>query len=119
MHYPNTPGPVSPAPPPPAGCGGSPVRVELRLVSSHARVRMKRRGITQRQLELLLAYGEVRHDHYGGKIVLFDEAAHRRLAADRPEPEMDRCLGMYAVLDREDEVITVGHRSRRKLCAVP
>lgn len=87
--------------------------MKLGRISSHARARMKQRGITQSHLELLLAYGEVRHDHHGGKVVFFDRAARCRAAGERPAAGLDRCLNAYAVLDGENEVITVGHRYRR------
>ena len=97
-----------PSPPPqvPAAPG-------LRRISSHARMRMKQRGITQRHLELLLAYGEIQHDRHGGRIVFFNRAARRRVSEECVPAGLDCCADAYAVLDREGEVITVGHRYRR------
>lgn len=96
-----------------------PEALRLRRISSHARVRMKQRGITQRHLELLLAYGEVRHDRHGGRIVFFSRAARRRVSEGCVPVDLDRCADAYAVLDREGEVITVGHRYRRAALADP
>ncbi|HSD61470.1 MAG TPA: DUF4258 domain-containing protein [Burkholderiales bacterium] len=100
---------IIPSPPPQV-----PAALRLRRISSHARVRMKQRGITQRHLELLLAYGEIQHDRHGGRIVYFDRGARRRVPEECVPADLDRCADAYAVLDRDGEVITVGHRYRRQ-----
>lgn len=81
--------------------------MKLGLISSHARTRMKQRGMSENLLQTLLAHGRVEHDHHGGKIVYFDHQAQH--GAAWPE----RCLDAYAVLDRHGEVITVGQRFRK------
>lgn len=80
----------------------------------HARARMQQRGIDTEALDTLLAFGREAHDHYGAVILYMDKAAQRRLAAaSRAKSEVRRLSGLYAVLSRHGQVITVGHRTRR------
>jgi hypothetical protein len=76
---------------------------------------MQQRGIRAAELEALLAYGRVAHDHHGGEIVYFDKAARARLAKSNPSAARDaaRLARTYAVLGSGGEVLTVGHRFRR------
>lgn len=82
--------------------------------SFHARARMQQRGIREDALDLLLSYGREAHDHHGAVILYMDKAAQKRLeAASRAKSEVRRLAGLYAVLSRHGQVITVGHRTRR------
>ncbi len=86
----------------------------LAAVTSHARARMQQRGIAADALDLLFAYGREAHDHHGAVILYMDKAAQKRLeAASRAKSEVRRLAGLYAVLSRHGQVITVGHRTRR------
>jgi hypothetical protein len=85
-------------------------------VSTHARVRMQQRGISEDVLERLIEFGETRHDHRGAEIVYFGHAARRRLQSRLGKPAlkaMERQMNAYAVLAVNGEVITVGHRVKR------
>ena len=83
-------------------------------LTSHARARMQQRGIASDALDMLLSYGREAHDHHGAVILYMDKAAQRRLAAaSRAKNEVRRLSGLYAVLSRHGQVITVGHRTRR------
>lgn len=83
-------------------------------LTSHARARMQQRGIGSDALDLLLSYGREAYDHHGAVILYMDKAAQRRLAvASRASSESRRLAGLYAVLSRHGQVITVGHRTRR------
>ena len=80
----------------------------------HARARMQQRGIRSEALDLLLSYGREAYDHHGAVILYMDKAAQKRLAAaSRAKSEVRRLAGLYAVLSRHGQVITVGHRTRR------
>ncbi len=83
-------------------------------LSSHARARMQQRGIGSDTLDLLLSFGREAYDHHGAVILYMDKAAQKRLAAaSRAKSEVRRLAGLYAVLSRHGQVITVGHRTRR------
>ena len=80
----------------------------------HARARMQQRGIDRITLDTLLSYGREAHDHHGAVILYMDKAAQRRLAeASNTKNRARRLAGLYAVLSRHGQVITVGHRTRR------
>ena len=87
--------------------------MKLGIISSHARMSMKRRGIPAQALETLFAYGLVEHDHYGNRVVSFGAAGKSLLTGSLPARQMDRWADMYAVLDPRNEVITVGYRTNR------
>lgn len=80
--------------------------MKLGKISSHARVKMRQRGISEAALQSLLAGGRVEQDHLGGRIIYFDHEEHGRA---RPEWRRDA----YAVMDRHGEIITVGSRFSR------
>lgn len=82
--------------------------------TAHARTRMQQRGIRADALELLFSYGREAYDHHGAVILYMDKAAQKRLAAaSKARSEVRRLSGLYAVLSRHGQVITVGHRTRR------
>jgi hypothetical protein len=75
---------------------------------------MQQRGIAPDALDMLLSYGREAHDHHGAVILYMDKAAQRRLAAaSKAKNAVRRLAGLYAVLSRHGQVITVGHRTRR------
>ena len=75
----------------------------LSTFTDHARARMQQRGIRAAAVEALLDYGRSAPAGGGCEILFFDKAA--RKAARLPNA--------YAVVGRDGEVITVGHRYRR------
>lgn len=90
------------------------MQISASSLSSHARTRMQQRGIGSDTLDLLLSFGREAYDHHGAVILYMDKAAQKRLAsASRARSEVRRLAGLYAVLSRHGQVITVGHRTRR------
>ena len=85
-------------------------------LTKHARARFQQRGISQDVLIELIDFGEEIHDHRGGSVVYFDQRARDRLRRNRGGEEYRRLeshLNAYAVIGREGQVVTVGHRTRR------
>ncbi|MFA5241556.1 MAG: hypothetical protein WC029_05520 [Sulfuricella sp.] len=83
--------------------------MKLGKISSHARVKMRQRGISEAALQDMLERGRVEQDHLGGMIVYFD---HEECVRPHPERLAQRS-DSYAVMDRHGEIITVGsHFSR-------
>ena len=90
------------------------MNVPVSPLTLHARARMQQRGIGAEALDMLFAYGREAHDHHGAVILYMDKAAQKRLAAaSKAKNEVRRLSGLYAVLSRHGQVITVGHRTRR------
>ena len=87
--------------------------MKLGIVSSHARMSMKRRGIPPQALETLFAYGRVAHAPHGSRVVYFTSMGKAALSKSLPANQIDRWADMYAVLDPQNEVITVGYRTNR------
>jgi hypothetical protein len=84
-------------------------------LTGHASARMKQRCISAEALDFLLEYGRETFDHRGHAVILyFDKRARRKLARAQPgRKDLERVARCYAVLSREGEVITAGHRYRR------
>ncbi|MBZ0095296.1 MAG: hypothetical protein K8H75_08020 [Sulfuricella sp.] len=87
--------------------------MKLGIVSSHARMSMKRRGIPPQALETLFAYGRVANAPHGSRVVYFSSVGKAALSKSLPPNQIDRWADMYAVLDPQNEVITVGYRTNR------
>ncbi|MBU0592132.1 MAG: DUF4258 domain-containing protein [Gammaproteobacteria bacterium] len=87
--------------------------MKLGKISSHARVKMRQRGITEAALQRLLASGRVEQDHLGGKIVYFDHEERARPEAEFQLCSPERSRDAYAVMDCHGEIITVGSRFSR------
>ena len=78
--------------------------MKLGRISSHARLKMKRQGITEAALQGLIENGREERDGCGGRIVHFDVG---ETAGPAAQAHLACRLGAYAVLDRHGEVITV------------
>lgn len=87
--------------------------MKLGKISSHARVKMRQRGISEAALQSLLAFGRVEQDQLGGKIVYFDHEERARPRTEFLPCELNQCRDSYAVMDRHGEIITVGSRFSR------
>ena len=85
--------------------------MKLGIVSSHARMSMKRLGIPPQALETLFAYGRVAHAPHGGRAMYFSSVGRAVLSKSLPASQIDLWADMYAVLDPQNEVITVGYRT--------
>jgi hypothetical protein len=83
-------------------------------LSAHARVRMQQRGISPEALATLLAWGATAPGAAGTEIVFFHRSERAHLGrTSRRARGRDRLCGLYAVIDQDGMVITVGHRYRR------
>lgn len=87
--------------------------MKLGIVSSHARMSMKRRGIPTEALETLFAFGRVEHAPHGSRVVYFSSVGRAALTKSLPASLLHRWADMYAVLDPQNEVITVSYRNNR------
>ncbi len=91
----------------------------LAPLTTHARVRMQQRGIPSAALEVLLDFGNEAYDHRNGcRIVCFDKRSRKRAARElgaRLYRSVERWLDTYAVVGRDDAIVTVGHRHHRKV----
>lgn len=75
-------------------------------LTGHAQVRMRQRGIRAEALAALLDFGRERHLRSQGRtIVYLDKAARAWVGGGGGKA--------YAILGRDGEVVTVGHRYRR------
>ena len=84
-------------------------------LTQHARARLQQRGIPQDVVNELLDFGQEIHDHQGGSIVYFNRRARERLRRTRGDAEYRRLeshLDAFAVIGRQGQVVTVGHRTR-------
>lgn len=86
--------------------------------TKHAKIRAKQRGIRNDVLDCLLAYGRREHDHSRCEIVYFDARAAERAHKDAG-PQVAHLVSdnqqVYAVIDGDGCVVTLGHRFRRIL----
>ena len=86
------------------------------LVTEHAAMRVRQRGVDPVVLDCLLSYGSSVHDHQGGEIVVFDKRAFRRLERAIDAALLRRVADhrtLYAVRSTDGALVTVGHRFRR------
>ena len=84
-------------------------------VSNHAEVRMQQRAISADMLEILLEYGHSRFDGRGAAIVSFPKKAVKKLKAELKHQafvSLEKHLNLYAVMSLDDELLTVGYRTR-------
>ena len=86
------------------------------LITQHAAIRMKQRGIKEQTLDCLYRFGSKIHDSRGCIIVFFDKQSRKRLKettnSAMPRP-MESQMNAYAVVSLHGEVLTVGHRIKR------
>ena len=81
------------------------------MFSNHAWARMRQRGISEADVELLLAYGRCIHRR-GAEVYVLDKRGAQRLQRHGVEPcVVERLRHQFVVAD--GAVITVGHRHRR------
>jgi hypothetical protein len=87
--------------------------MKLGRISSHARVKMRQRGISEAMLRNLLACGREEQDQLGGRIIYFDHQTGAAPSNEYPSRDIERWRDSFAVLDRHGEIITVGRRFSR------
>lgn len=84
-------------------------------LAKHANVRCQQRGVPPLVVDLLLRYGVSERASEGASLYFFDKKSKRRVRAYTGglsrllEPD----LNVFAVVSRDGEVITVGHRIQR------
>lgn len=85
-------------------------------LTKHAAKRMQQRGIPDEVLPLLLSYGRTEHDHRGACLVYLTKKGREQIARVTPRSEfkkLEPALDVYAVVDTEGHVLTIGHRTQR------
>lgn len=85
-------------------------------MSQHARVRMQQRGIPEDVLLLLFQFGEKEYDHRGAAVMYLTRGSREKLLraiGKEQAHRLERALNVYAVVDIDGYVVTVGHRTRR------
>lgn len=85
-------------------------------VSRHAAVRMSQRSIPLRQVQMLLAYGDMNAAAGGATAITLDHRAAEELRGDSfllPH-QIDRLQRLRAITSSEGNVITVMHRHRTR-----
>lgn len=85
-------------------------------LTHHAAKRMQQRGIPEQVLPLLLAFGKRAYDHRGACIISLTKKSRERIAQQVGATQfkhLESALDVYAVLDADDCVLTVGHRTQR------
>lgn len=85
-------------------------------LTHHAAKRMQQRGIPEKVLPLLFEFGEEEYDHHGTRTVYLNKKSRERIRKVTGQDEFKRIQGaldVYAVLDENDQVLTIGHRTHR------
>jgi hypothetical protein len=84
-------------------------------MTRHAQRRCQQRAIAPWVVDLLLQFGRSESAGDGARKVFMDKASRRRLAAyaGPMASAMEGHLDVYAVVGRDDCVITVAHRCKR------
>ncbi len=84
-------------------------------VSQHAELRMQQRAISPGMLNQLLEFGQRHFNGRGTTIVSFPKKAVKRLKTKLGHQEfvaLEKHLNLYAVVSIDDELLTVGYRTR-------
>ena len=82
-------------------------------MTEHATKRSQQRAIRPVVLALLLEYGTRRPAGRGSEIIYLPRHHHAELLADGTCTESDRLKSVYAIVSADNEIVTVGHRTRR------
>ena len=85
-------------------------------LTHHAARRLQQRGIPEDVLPLLVQFGAHEYDKHGAKLVYLTHKSRERIkrtvGADRYN-RLEPVLDIYAVVDTDGTVVTVGHRTHR------
>jgi len=85
-------------------------------VSKHASVRLQQRGIPAWYVELLVTWGQSRHDGHGAQVFSVTKPVRNRLARELPHTSYvraERYFDVYAVVSGDGTLITAAHKQRR------
>lgn len=83
--------------------------------SRHARSRAQQRAIPRLVLDLLLQFGAREPAPGAAEMVFFDKRARKRVASyvGSIAPQLNDHLDVFAIVGRDEKVITTGHRLTR------
>lgn len=85
-------------------------------MTDHATRRLQQRGIPEDVLPLLMKFGAHEYDKRGARLVYLTQKSRQRirhtLGTER-YTRLEPALDVYAVVDTEGVVVTVGHRTQR------
>lgn len=84
-------------------------------LTRHASTRSQQRAIPEMMIDLLLQFGKSESSGAGFAKMFFDRRARKRLAsyAGPIASLLDEHMNLYAVIDKDMKIITVGHRLER------
>lgn len=86
-------------------------------LTRHASIRMQQRGIPSWFVRLLLEHGKTSHDGHGALVKSVSKSTRRRLQAllsHREYVQAERYFDVYAVVARDQGVITTARRTHRR-----
>jgi len=87
------------------------------LFTKHSKKRMQQRGISEETIKYLLEYGEYKFDGHGGKVFYLNKRNRNFIPSCLTKHQFIQIrnqLNSYVVLSHGDQVITVGHRYKRR-----
>ena len=87
------------------------------LFTQHSKKRMQQRGITEKAIKYLIEYGELTFDGHGGKVFYLNKKNRNLIPSCLSKDQFKvirKQLNSYVVLSHDDQVITVGHRYKRR-----
>jgi hypothetical protein len=87
------------------------------LFTEHSKKRMQQRGISENAIKYLIEYGERKFDGHGGKVFFLNKKNRNLIPSGLTKNqfnEIRKQLNSYVVLSHKDQVITVGHRYKRR-----
>ena len=85
-------------------------------ITHHAARRLQQSGIHEDVLPLLMRFGAYEYDKRGAKLFYLTHKGRERLRKDVGGARFGRLeslLDVYAVVDTDGTVVTVGHRTHR------
>lgn len=84
-------------------------------MTRHATARSHQRAIPELMIDLLVQFGKRESTGTGFAKIFFDQKARKQVAAYAGPLAslLDEHLDSYAVVDRNMQIITVGHRTER------
>lgn len=85
-------------------------------LTRHAQTRLKQRSIPVAALEALIDFGEPSRCGGADRFALTARSRHELRRGGNAKSrlrELERWLGIYAVLSDDGQIVTVGHRTKR------
>ncbi|POF63044.1 hypothetical protein CFR73_09270 [Novacetimonas maltaceti] len=82
-------------------------------MTKHATRRSQQRAIRPVVLALLLEHGVRKPAGGGSEMIYLPRRRHAELLAEGICTDDDRLKGIYAIISADDQIVTVGHRTRR------